>query len=66
MQKIGRKMIIQVSEMIESADQLIEYETNHDQDDKPPVSDHGTGYDEGNDDGYEKIMVQNPSGHGSL
>ncbi|KAK1556460.1 hypothetical protein Q3G72_005369 [Acer saccharum] len=48
-----------------SGDQLIEYETNHDQDDKPPVSDHGSGYDEGNNDEYEKIVLQNPSGYGS-
>ena len=46
-------------------DQLIEYETNHDQDDKPPVSDHGNGYDEGNNDEYKKIVQQNPSGYGS-
>ncbi|KAK0579069.1 hypothetical protein LWI29_020416 [Acer saccharum] len=49
-----------------SGDQLIEYETNHDQDDKPPVSDHGSGYDEGNNDEYEKIVLQNPSGYGSV
>ncbi|KAI9198035.1 hypothetical protein LWI28_008979 [Acer negundo] len=31
----------------EEQQQLIEYDTNHDQDDKPPVPDHGSGYNEG-------------------
>ncbi|KAK4859124.1 hypothetical protein QYF36_027266, partial [Acer negundo] len=44
--------------------QLVEYKIDHGQDEKPPGSDHGSGYDEGNSYEYEKITPQIPSGYG--
>ncbi|KAK3188201.1 hypothetical protein Dsin_027762 [Dipteronia sinensis] len=49
----------------EEQQQLIEYDANHDQDDKPPVSDHGCGYNEGCNYEYENLVQQNPFGYGS-
>ncbi|KAL5774688.1 hypothetical protein ACOSP7_012245 [Xanthoceras sorbifolium] len=51
-------------EQANCGDQLIEYKTDHGQDDKPPGSDHGRGYDEANSYEYEKIAPQVPSGYG--
>ncbi|KAL5774689.1 hypothetical protein ACOSP7_012246 [Xanthoceras sorbifolium] len=47
-----------------SGDQLEECKTNHDQDDKPPESNHGSGYDEGSNYEYDNIVPQVPSGYG--
>ncbi|KAK0579132.1 hypothetical protein LWI29_021542 [Acer saccharum] len=50
----------------EEQQQPKEYDANHDQDDKPPVSDHGSGYNEGGYNyEYEKLVQRNPFGCGS-
>ncbi|KAK3188200.1 hypothetical protein Dsin_027761 [Dipteronia sinensis] len=74
----ARKPYVESKETPPNEDgQLVEYKTDHGQDEKPPGSDHGqdvkpsgsdhgNGYDEGNsyEYEYEKITPQTPSGYG--